>query len=504
MPWEEEIPEGQKSPEGELVEGAKGVGRRGSEYGKKKAGEKAEKGLEKGAEKAAEKGGEKLAEKGLEKGAEYAAGAAASAAATPVAGAAVKAGVKAGMKIKKFTLDKIIPQKYQWACCGISCILSSCGGFFVILFTAVIIFAAATGFFKEGKVSGLEPTKKECGFDESKLSKYEGGGPNDPLDKVLAGKEYATNTLGISESDIRIYQETETFNLIRDEIYIQWSKVTNKHGSSQADAQRAILSYARHEGGLAKFKQVGSGLQPIYDEFPSGPCVGYPTYFPLSITCDKYKGSKNKQYAVAWDMKYAIYLGVKENLDAFQSNNVSGEGLERWKNTIAYVFLPSNPSRYWDARAQKAWDEFANETEHKCVTSDQDLIGSETKVIEVAKTQLGKPYKYAGGCGGEQCKSHPPPEGYPSYDCSGFTAWCYYWGTDGRIKLSHGSYEQRNQCNPISQNEAHPGDLIFWRGGGHVGLYVGDGKYIHAPHTGDVVKISNLRETNEFRRPKGL
>lgn len=129
-------------------------------------------------------------------------------------------------------------------------------------------------------------------------------------------------------------------------------------------------------------------------------------------------------------------------------------------------------------------------------------LGDRGSVVELAKSQLGKPYKWGGGCGGDECKNYP--EGFASYDCSGFTAWVYYWATGGTIKLSHNSYEQRNQCVLIPRNEARPGDLVFFRNGGHVGIYIGDGKYIHAPHTGDVIKISNLGATNEFRRPKGL
>ena len=50
-----------------------------------------------------------------------------------------------------------------------------------------------------------------------------------------------------------------------------------------------------------------------------------------------------------------------------------------------------------------------------------------------------------------------------------------------------------------------PGDLVFWGGGGsqHVGIYVGDGMMIHAPHTGDVVKVAaGLRQPGR-RSPPG-
>ena len=44
----------------------------------------------------------------------------------------------------------------------------------------------------------------------------------------------------------------------------------------------------------------------------------------------------------------------------------------------------------------------------------------------------------------------------------------------------------------MSRSQLEPGDLVFFYGLGHVGIYVGGGSFIHAPHTGDVVKISSI------------
>ena len=48
---------------------------------------------------------------------------------------------------------------------------------------------------------------------------------------------------------------------------------------------------------------------------------------------------------------------------------------------------------------------------------------------------------------------------------------------------------------PVSQDQLQPGDLVFFDGLGHVGIYIGGGQFIHAPHTGDVVKISSLYDS---------
>ena len=48
---------------------------------------------------------------------------------------------------------------------------------------------------------------------------------------------------------------------------------------------------------------------------------------------------------------------------------------------------------------------------------------------------------------------------------------------------------------PVSRTQLEPGDLVFFNGLGHMGIYIGGGQFIHAPHTGDVVKISSLTDS---------
>lgn len=103
-------------------------------------------------------------------------------------------------------------------------------------------------------------------------------------------------------------------------------------------------------------------------------------------------------------------------------------------------------------------------------------------IVKAAKQFLGVPYVW----GGES------PKGF---DCSGLVQ--YVFGKYG-IKTPRVSQEQFNHGKHISVNDAQAGDLVFFRHGaggdvGHVGIYIGGGKFIQAPHTGDVVKISNLK-----------
>jgi len=97
-------------------------------------------------------------------------------------------------------------------------------------------------------------------------------------------------------------------------------------------------------------------------------------------------------------------------------------------------------------------------------------------VVGVAMQYLGTPYVWGGAS----------PSGF---DCSGFVMYIY---SQVGVSLPHSSYAQYGYGSPVSMSQLQPGDLVFFDGLGHVGIYVGGGTFIHAPHTGDVVKISSL------------
>lgn len=95
--------------------------------------------------------------------------------------------------------------------------------------------------------------------------------------------------------------------------------------------------------------------------------------------------------------------------------------------------------------------------------------------VSAAQSQLGVPYKFAAEKPGV------------AFDCSGLTK--YAWGKAG-VYLPHQSAAQYASTPHVSKDEAQPGDLIFYYSPiGHVALYLGNGMMIHAPATGDVVKI---------------
>ena len=99
------------------------------------------------------------------------------------------------------------------------------------------------------------------------------------------------------------------------------------------------------------------------------------------------------------------------------------------------------------------------------------------RVVTFARHLLGVRYVYGGGS---------PRSGF---DCSGFVR--YVYGHFG-VALAHSSFADYWRGRHVGRWAMKPGDLVFFDGEGHVGIYVGHGRFIHAPHTGTVVRISTM------------
>jgi cell wall-associated NlpC family hydrolase len=103
------------------------------------------------------------------------------------------------------------------------------------------------------------------------------------------------------------------------------------------------------------------------------------------------------------------------------------------------------------------------------------------RAVKNALGVVGTPYRW----GGES-----PSTGF---DCSGLVRWAY--GRVG-IDLPHNSYALYGEGRRVREARMEPGDVLFFEGLGHVGLYIGNGRMVHSPETGRNVEVVRLSATN--------
>jgi len=142
-----------------------------------------------------------------------------------------------------------------------------------------------------------------------------------------------------------------------------------------------------------------------------------------------------------------------------------------WSSSLIADIKAEEQDRRWKQLNENIW---------------QAVFGQ--RVVARAKHQLGRPYVWG-------CKT-----GDPGFDCSGFTA--YVFNSLG-VPLASSALAQYQQGIEVEQAALQPGDLVFFTGQGsplHVGIYEGDGAFLHAPGTGKVIESSRLDSPYFSRR----
>lgn len=128
-------------------------------------------------------------------------------------------------------------------------------------------------------------------------------------------------------------------------------------------------------------------------------------------------------------------------------------------------------------------------------SAEQQVQTGRQRVVNIANQYIGVPYEWGG----------MSPEGF---DCSGFVQYVY---NQYGISLPRTTAQQPNVGTAVDKSELQPGDLVFFRGSkphsngiGHVGIYIGNDQFIHAPSTGDVVKISKLSSRKDYKTARRI
>jgi cell wall-associated NlpC family hydrolase len=108
-----------------------------------------------------------------------------------------------------------------------------------------------------------------------------------------------------------------------------------------------------------------------------------------------------------------------------------------------------------------------------------ELPGERAELVRYAAQFAGTPYRYGGSS----------PAGF---DCSGLVRYVY---ARFGVRMEHFTGAQYAAYPKVARADLEPGDLVFFAGRGHVGIYIGRGRFIHATHSGDRVRVSKLSES---------
>ena len=136
------------------------------------------------------------------------------------------------------------------------------------------------------------------------------------------------------------------------------------------------------------------------------------------------------------------------------------------------------------AAAERAHDiDRARRRHAKKRVKKRPLVSRGLRAVRIANRLTGIPYVWGGAS---------PRSGF---DCSGLVQ--YVYGKLG-ISLPHYTVSQYRYGRSVSRSSLRPGDLVFFYGLGHVGIYAGRGKYIHAPRTGSTVRWASLASNRSY------
>ncbi|UGQ15002.1 NlpC/P60 family protein [Yinghuangia sp. ASG 101] len=121
-------------------------------------------------------------------------------------------------------------------------------------------------------------------------------------------------------------------------------------------------------------------------------------------------------------------------------------------------------------------------------------------VVAAARQWLDTPYSWGGGTATGPSRGIQQGANINGFDCSGLVLYAVYQASAGAVTLPHLSQLQSTMGQPVDQSQMLPGDIIGLdphRDGdySHIGIYVGNNEVLHAPRTGDVVKISPLTDS---------
>jgi len=291
----------------------------------------------------------------------------------------------------------------------------------------------------------------------------------------------------VEHLDRQAEQASERFNTIREQL-----KTTRARLSAvRADFSRQRGKVTRMQDDIAAL--VVAGFQ--------GSSLGTTASLVLSNDPDQFLRTLSTVESVAdtQSRMFTRYLRLKQGLDAKQAqlrdevdairaakvDMAKQQATINKKTDAAEALLSSLQAAQ---REKLAAQQDSTSAGQSTTTTTTTTTGNTPQVpasgrakiaVDFALAQLGDPYVYGAA-------------GPDAWDCSGLTMGA--WGAAG-VYLPHSSSMQYSYGTPVASSDLQPGDLVFFYSPiSHVAIYIGGGQVVHAPHTGDVVRIAPMSE----------
>ncbi len=289
--------------------------------------------------------------------------------------------------------------------------------------------------------------------------------------KVQDGNDTAANkyTLGDKGDEIKEYQK-----LLMELEYYSYSKTTGYFGPI---TELAVKRFQRTNG-----LEIDGVIDGETEKLLKSGDAKYFTIYPGEKSEDVKKLQQRLKELKYFNRSITGYFGSETEaaVKAFQSANKLKADGKAGKNTRKILYSPEAKEN----AGGKAEEAKEKAEEKKESASKQSKI---QKMLDFAKEQLGKKYVRS-------------REGPDSFDCSGLVYYVIkYMGIKTRRYSADGFMNVSGWTKITSTDLLKPGDLLFWKNGGtskragHTGIYLGDGKFIHASSTKKSVIISALK-----------
>ncbi|SDF75279.1 Cell wall-associated hydrolase, NlpC family [Blastococcus aurantiacus] len=276
----------------------------------------------------------------------------------------------------------------------------------------------------------------------------------------------------------------ETFNEARETLRAQ--QAAAQAAQVELDRATAVLAQAQ-EGvrGVARTAYTGEGLNSFQALMISGSAD---EFVNRMSTLQMVAGHQNELLGVAADANAAATAAAQQVQASVaeaqaQYDAVAAQQADLEKEIAEYRAVHDRLSaqeRQAVAAAGHSTRASRSERTEQLAASSAPVVansGAAQVAIDTAMAQRGKPYVWAAG-------------GPRAFDCSGLTQYAF---AAAGISLPHSSRMQSQMGRSVSRSELQPGDLVFFYSPvSHVGIYIGGNQMVHAPTSGDVVKVASI------------